>query len=236
MFSIKRIIVLFLVTLFLFLTLCYAFVFLTNQNHIKKDYDINNQTNINTEINEESNKPSIADIDTVKPYFKNAVKNTYEYLGLDSENNFNPTDNVTKVTALEILHKVGKIFTDYGTYPLDNSLYNNINIPDKIKNKFGNFFAYAINKGTYNDVKDIINKEKEYITRLDFVILLSSYISEGQDTKCPYDDVPENYKPLVAKVMNVGIIAPNDKLYSNNLITREELLEMLYRLETYYID
>lgn len=210
-----------LVCSFVFLLfIYYTFVFFNNYDRIHTD-------------NLPTAEDIIADFDEIGEDYKTAVRNTYHFFSLDSSSNFNPKSPLLRMDALIIIDIIGsQNVKRYGssantTVPYFNDFRSSDAYADVIRRVVAHIDQMPDFPNHYEILGYELNKN-EPITRLEFLMLISSFFGKGNQ-EAPYTDVPAEYSPYIASLNSKGIISAGSALNMEKPMTREEAALIAYR-------
>lgn len=212
-----------LISLFSFLLIVYySVIFFTNQNNIA-----------DTSLNSEN---IIADISTVQPANVEAVKYSYQYFTLDSNNNFNPKKPLLRVDALRMFNMIAEQkISSYKNISGDVPYFKDFNANDVNADKIRRLCSYIDSKKDFPKHYEILgyelNKDKP-ITNLEFMLISSSMLKSQKNGKI-FNDVPTQYSSYISSLAAYGIINENSKINANDPITRENAATIIYKLSKY---
>lgn len=196
----------------------YAFVFFTNYDRI--------QSNLPTA------KDIISDYDKIRDKYKIAVENTYYLFSLDSASNFNPQSPLLKIDALKIIDIIGsQNVKDYGTSTNVIPYFKDYKESDVYANVIKRVVGYIDQIPNFPKHYEILGYElnkNEPITRLEFLMLISSFFEKSEQTVI-YKDVPAKFIPYISSLSNLGIISDSSVLNADKAITREEVALIVYK-------
>lgn len=200
----------------LLILIYYSFIFFTNQDTIKVD--------------EYSVEEIINDFDKIGAIYQESVKNTYQYFSLDSSSNFNPQSPLLRIDALKIIDIVASQKVKGYSASSDNVPYfKDFNNNDVYANIIKRVCSYIDNVPDFPNHYEILGYElrkNEPITRLEFLMLISSFFGKGKQGSI-YKDVPTEFVAYISNLNALGIISSGDTLNAQNPITREEVAMIL---------
>lgn len=204
---------------FVFLILIYySFVFFTNQDTIK--------------VNVYPAEEIINDFDKIGDTYQEAVKNTYQYFSLDSSSNFNPQTPLIRMDALKIIDMVAsQKIKNYSASANNIPYFKDFNNSDVYANIIKRVCSYIDSIPDFPKHYEILGyelKKNEPITRLEFMMLISSFFGKGKQGSI-YQDVPTEFISYISNLNALGIISSGNTLDANSPITREQAAIVLYR-------
>ncbi|QUH22116.1 S-layer homology domain-containing protein [Alkaliphilus sp. B6464] len=202
----------------IFIILFYSFVYFTN-----KDSTIDINYSIISEI---------SDYNEIDQHYREAVKESINYFTLDSMKKFNAKKPLIRIDAIKLFDKIGREnIKSYGNTTSELPYFNDFNSNDAHTNSIKSLTSHISKKKdfpSYNDILGYEIKKSEPMTRLEFVLLLSSFL-EPKNVGHTYKDVPDKFKKQVATVNAYGIIQTSDNLMANDPVTREQAALMIHR-------
>lgn len=201
----------------LILLIYYAFVFFTNQDTMK--------------VETQSAEETIKDFENIGKGYQEAVRNTYQYFSLDSVSNFNPQAPLIRMDALKIVDIIGNqkvkgYATPSSSMPYFKDFKNNDAYADVVKR----VCAFVDQVPDFPNHYEILGYElnkNEPITRLEFMMLISSFFGKGQQGTI-YQDVPTEFTSYISHLNAIGIISSGKNLDANTPITREQAAKIIY--------
>ncbi len=204
---------------FIFLILIYySFIFFTNQDTIKVDIHPAEEV--------------INDFEKIGTIYQEAVRNTYQYFSLDSSSNFNPQTSLIRMDALKIIDMVAsQKIKNYSTSVNNIPYFKDFNNSDVYANIIKRVCSYIDSIPEFPKHYEILGyelKKNEPITRLEFMMLISSFFGKGKQGSI-YQDVPTEFISYISNLNALGIISSGDTLDANSPITREQAAIVLYR-------
>lgn len=204
---------------FIFLILIYySFIFFTNQDTIK--------------VNIHPAEEIINDFEKIGTIYQEAVRNTYQYFSLDSSSNFNPQTPLIRMDALKIIDMVAsQKIKNYSASANNIPYFKDFNNSDVYANIIKRACSYIDSIPDFPKHYEILGyelKKNEPITRLEFMMLISSFFGKGKQGSI-YQDVPTEFISYISNLNALGIISSGDTLDANSPITREQAAIVLYR-------
>lgn len=204
---------------FVFLILIYySFVFFTNQDTIKVDVYPAEEV--------------INDFDKIGDTYQEAVKNTYQYFSLDSSSNFNPQSPLTRMEALKIIDVIAnQKIKGYSSVKSSIPYFKDFNNNDAYSNVVKRVCSYIDQVPSFPKHYEILGYElnkNQSITRLEFMMLVSSFFGKGKQGTI-YQDVPTEFASYISNLNALGIISSGKTLNANDPITREQVAIVIYK-------
>jgi hypothetical protein len=204
---------------FVFLVLIYySFIFFTNQDTIK--------------VTIHPAEEVINDFEKIGSIYQEAVRNTYQYFSLDSSSNLNPQSPLIRMDALKIIDVVAsQKIKEYSASASSIPYFKDFNNNDIYANIIKRVCSYIDKVPAFPKHYEILGyelKKNEPITRLEFMMLISSFFGKGKQGSI-YQDVPTEFASYISNLNALGIISSGNVLNANEPITREQAAIILYR-------
>ena len=196
----------------------YTFIFFTNQNTIKVDIHPAEEV--------------IHDFGKIGNIYQEAVRNTYQYFSLDSSSNFNPQSPLIRMDALKIFDIIASQKIEKYSAPTNSVPYfKDFNGNDVNANIIKRVCSYIDKVPDFPNHYEILGyelNESEPITRLEFMMLISSFFGKGKQGNI-YNDVPAKFASYISNLNALNIISSSSTLDANSPITREQAAIVIYK-------